>query len=94
MQPGVDLLMPVHGVVWFEHPVILVREVQEAALDPAALQRGEGHDALGDWYSIIQFAMDDQHGRLPLVDIIRGVVALVAFGIDEIRAALLSLDEP
>ena len=34
MQPGVDLLVPVHRVVRLQYPVILVRKVQEPAPNP------------------------------------------------------------
>ena len=40
VQPGVDGLVPLDRVGRLEHPVILVREHQQAAFHPMALQRG------------------------------------------------------
>src|SRR5690606_26865430 len=44
VQPGVDRLVPEQAVGRLQHPVVLVREVQELRLDALALQRGECGD--------------------------------------------------
>ena len=83
MQPGVDLLVPVDRIVRLQHPVILVGEIQEAALDTAALRRRKRGNALGHRHPVVPLAVEYQHGcveapglpgRAPAVDALEAVL--------------------
>src|SRR5690606_7210409 len=61
LQPAVHRVVPQDAVVRLEHPVVLVREVQEFRLDALALQRGERGDALRDRDAVVELPMHHQH---------------------------------
>ncbi len=74
IEPAEDGLVPQHAVGRLQHPVVLVREVEEPARDALALQRGEGRHALGVDDAVVAAAVDDEHRRLPLGDVVDRVV--------------------
>ncbi len=74
--------------------MVLVREDQQAAFDALTLQGGEGRQALGRGDAEIQIALDDQHRRVPLVDVVGRVEFLIAARIFPRGAAVLPLGEP
>src|SRR3546814_2605936 len=86
--------MPQDAVLRVEHPVVLVREVQELRLDALALQRGERADALRYRDAVVELAVDHQHRYAPVLDVIDGVELLVAFRVVVRRTAVLPLGEP
>src|SRR3546814_10690399 len=59
--------MPLYAVLRLEHPVVLIREIQEAALDATPLQRRECGHALIGRHPVIQLPLDHQHRHPPLV---------------------------
>src|SRR5262249_34477986 len=81
VEPGEDGLVPEEGVGRLAHEVVLGGEVEEAAGDPPALERGEGGEPLGHGDAVVEPAMDDQRGRLPAVDEADRVPALVGVGV-------------
>lgn len=51
-------LVPHHAVLWLEHPVVLIREGQELAFHPLALQHIEGRQSFTNGQSVIQLTVD------------------------------------
>jgi len=58
-------------------PVVLIREVDKAGRNTLALENSEGGKTLGDGETVILVAVDDQGGRLPVLDMVGRVPALV-----------------
>ena len=79
MQPVIHLLMPLDRVMRLENPVVFVGEVDKTALDPASLQGGECANSLGQRNAIVEFTVDDQHWRLPVLYEVYGIVLFVYF---------------
>src|SRR5580658_8267332 len=94
LEPGLDRLVPLHGVLRLEHPVILIRKVEELAGDAAALQRREGADALLDWHAEVEPAMNHEHGHRPVRHVIHRIEALVVLRLLERRTLVLPFLEP
>src|SRR5579863_10504551 len=59
LEPGLDGLVPLDGVLRLEHPVSLVRKVEKLAGNAAPLQRREGGDALLERHAEILAPVDD-----------------------------------
>ena len=78
----------------FSDPVSLVGEVQQLAGHAAALQGGEGGQALRINDAEITAAVDDQHGRLPVLNEIDRILFFVRLGILPRRAEVVPLGEP
>src|SRR5437763_9683966 len=94
VEPPEHGVVPEHTVGGFQHPVILVREDQQFALDAAPLQRREGAYALRVGDAEVLLAVYDQHRSAPLRHEVGGVRSLVALRILILRAAQLPLREP
>ena len=69
IQPNTSSI-PLHRVLRLQHPVVLVREDQQPRRDVAALERGEGGDALRVGDAEVLLAGDDQLRRPPVLDVI------------------------
>src|SRR3546814_8867750 len=53
--------MPLYAVLRLEHPVVLIRDIQDAALDATPLQRREcGHSLIGR-HPVIQLPRSEEH---------------------------------
>lgn len=66
VDPVKDGLMPDERVLRIQHPVVLVWEFQESALDTPDLQHVESRQALGDGQTVVQIVVDDQVWRRPV----------------------------
>src|SRR5262245_65749884 len=80
LQPGEHLLVPELTVLRLEHPVALVREVDEPRGDLLSLQGGEQLVSLTDRAAEIEVVLDHEHWRLELAEVRRLLVRRV-FGI-------------
>ena len=58
----------------------LIRQIQKLALDPSALTHIERRQTISNRTPVIQIRMDEQHGRVPICDMTRGI-PLVVFGL-------------
>jgi len=86
--------MPLDRVLWFQDPVVLVWEVQQAGGDALAAQGREGAQALGVDHAIIQSAVDDQSWHMPVLHVIARVVFAIAGAVRPRRAAVFPLGKP
>src|SRR5690349_291003 len=89
LQPVVHRVVPQHAVLRLQDPVVLVREAQELARNPAPLRNRERGDALLDRDAEILIAVDDENRRFPLLDVVDRIPLLVAFRILEVRLAVV-----
>src|SRR5512135_2126911 len=64
-DPPEDLAVEGPGVPRLQDVVPLVREDQQPRLDPPALERGEGREAVRDRHPEVALAVGDQLRRLP-----------------------------
>ena len=68
VAPVVDGLVPELGVLGFEDPVALVGEVEHSAWHTEELERGEELQAFGDVEAHIALGVDDERGRVGVLD--------------------------
>ena len=68
--------MPHERILPLQHEMVLVREVQEARVDPPRLADVVAGQPLGDGASVVAVAVDDQHGCVPPIGMLRRVVAV------------------
>lgn len=59
----------------------LICKVEEPARDASLLQDVEELDAAGDGQTVVQVAVDDEHGRGPVLDVQGRVPALVVLAV-------------
>src|SRR5262249_54406111 len=64
LEPGEHLLVPELAVLRPEHPVPLVREVDEAGRHSLPLQGREELVPLADWAAEVEIVLNYEHGRL------------------------------
>ncbi len=86
--------MPLDAVTRAYYPVVLIREIEKLTGNAAALQGVKGRKSLFKRHAVVFLSVDHQHRRLPLVDIPRRVVLLVAARIGIVRATMLPLWKP
>uniref|UniRef100_A0A0N4Z1H5 LigA n=1 Tax=Parastrongyloides trichosuri TaxID=131310 RepID=A0A0N4Z1H5_PARTI len=91
VQPAEDFVVPLQAVGRLQHPVVLVGEEDQAALDPAPLQGGEGRQALRGRDAEVEVALDHQHRLPPVLHVVGRVELLIALRVLPRRAALLPL---
>src|SRR5262249_41947111 len=63
-QPVVHLAVPEERVARLEHPVVLVREVDEACGHARGLEHAADQQPLPDRHAVVFFPMNDQHRRI------------------------------
>src|SRR5262245_36042081 len=66
-QPREDRLMPQPAVLWLQHPVVLVGEIQKPRRDALSLQRREHRQPLRVDHSVVERAVDHERRRLPVL---------------------------
>ena len=72
--------MPPQRILPPGNPMPLIREIQKLALNPPALTHVERRQAVGDGTPVVQVGMDDEHGRVPVGGMARGI-PFVVFGL-------------
>src|SRR3984893_11232896 len=94
IKPPDGRVVPLDGVGRLQHPVILVREVQEFAGNAAPLQGGVDAKPLLVGNAVVELAVNHERGRLPAVDIVDRIVLRVAGGIHVLGTAAFPLGKP
>src|SRR6267142_446747 len=94
IAPPQHRVIPEDAVGGFQHPVILIREHQQPALNAAPLQRREGTQALRVRDAEVLLAVNDQHRSVPPGDEVDGVDRFVALRVLILRSAQLPLGKP
>lgn len=64
--------MPDNGVFRVLDPMILIGEVEESAWYAALLEDVEEGETLGDGQTVVEVAVDDEHGGGPAHDVLGG----------------------
>src|SRR5688572_1218380 len=62
-EPGVHLAVPEDRVARLEHPVVLVREVDQARGDALPLEHVVALETLVDGHAVVELAVHDEHRR-------------------------------
>ncbi len=75
--------------MWFYNPVIFVRKIEEFAGNTESLQGIECRQSLRVYHAEIMGPVDDQHGRLPILDIIDGIMFFIASWVGPGRALVI-----
>src|ERR1700687_349766 len=94
VDPIDDRVVPELAISRLGHPVALVREVEQARLDAAALQRGEHAHSLLDGDAIIELSLDHKSWGPEALNVRAGREFPVQLRILPIGAAELPLGEP
>ncbi len=67
IQPIIEPTLPQNAILRFQHPVVLVGEIQEFGVDAAQDGCVVGLHALREADAVVQAAVDDEDGRGPFV---------------------------
>lgn len=65
--------MPYQTVLPAQHKMTLIVKRQESTFDPSSLADGERRQSFRDRTSKVLIAVNDQHGRVPIVRVARRV---------------------
>ena len=68
IQPIIEPTLPQHAILRFQHPVVLVGEIEEFGIEAAQDGGVVGLHALREADAVVQAAVDDEDGRRPFVD--------------------------
>src|SRR6185312_1369083 len=93
-QPSENDVVPFDRVGRLLHPMALVRKVEEATLDAAALQRRECAEALRQGHAVVAATVDHEHRRAPRPHVIDGIETLVVLRDCVVRPAEFPLRKP
>lgn len=92
-DPVKDILMPQQRILAINHPMPLIREMQEATRDAQALQHIEQHNPLRDNNTVVQVIMHTELGRAEIRRVFERVKFRVVFDVVPDGAVLIVLDE-
>src|SRR5579863_8719918 len=94
IDPVEERLVPERAVLRFQNPVAFIGENQQLGRDLTHLERGVKLEALRVGDAEIQLAVDDQGGRLKLLNEMTGRPFVIYLGIVPRHAAELPHREP
>ena len=93
VDPVEDLSVPEQAVLLLEHPVVLVREVEEPRWDTAGLEDVEQAQTVALRQAVVKSVVDDKLWSGPVGNVVLGVPLAVRARVPD-AAVVVVADEP
>lgn len=93
VDPVKDLRVPDQAILLLQHPMVLVREIEEARWDTAGLENVEEAKTIGLGQTVVESVMNDKVRSGPIGNVVEWVPLVVAVRLPD-AAVIVVADEP